>query len=77
MGRPKIYTDEEAKERNRISKQRYNLANKDKIKKWYLEHREMMIERAKKYVLEHPEKVKAYSANYRLKKKQRLTKTGE
>lgn len=69
MGRKRKYTDEERKERKKLSKAKYNAANKEKIKerraKDYATNKEQENKRSAKWRKDNKERVKESNAKMR------------
>ena len=64
MARPRIYTEEEAKERRREVARRWRMANRDKIKKWREDNRERLCEKRKQWVKDNYERFRESLRRY-------------
>lgn len=72
MGRKRLYTDEERKQRHKKCVNKYQQEHKDEIAeyqaeyyaKWYQENKEKKLEQNDKWRAEHPERYREYQAKY-------------
>lgn len=64
MGRPRIYTDEERKQRKKEYNAKYRAENPEYQAEYYQENREKKLEYQAKYVANHKEKIAEYKAEY-------------
>lgn len=70
-GREYIEDPEERRKARLEQKRNYSLANKDKIRKWYQDHKEETIERSRIFKQTHKDKVKEYNKRYYQRRKLR------